>query len=113
MFRVGDKVVYPHHGAGTVVKKESREVLGHDRGINPLDETVVPRGYRTLTHIPRLPEPLARRVVSDLGSLDALVRASQRELESVEGVGTVRAREIREGLRRLQEHNLVDRYLQL
>ena len=40
-------------------------------------------------------------------------RASQRELESVEGVGTVRAREIREGLRRLQEHNLVDRYLQI
>jgi hypothetical protein len=28
-------------------------------------------------------------------------------------VGSVRAREIREGLRRLQEHNLVDRYLQL
>src|SRR5215472_14520255 len=89
------------------------EVLGYDRGLNPLDETVVPRGYRTLTHIPRLPEPLARRVVSDLGSLDAVVRASQRELESVEGVGAVRAREIREGLRRLQEHNLVDRYLQL
>ena len=70
------------------------------------------RGYRTLTHIPRLPEPLVRRVVSNLGSLEAVVRASQRELESVEGVGTVRAREIREGLRRLQEHNLVDRYLQ-
>ena len=31
MFRVGDKVVYPHHGAGTVVKKESREVLGQKR----------------------------------------------------------------------------------
>jgi diadenylate cyclase len=89
------------------------EVLGYDRGVNPLDESVVPRGYRTLTHIPRLPEQLARRVVSDLGSLDAVVRASQRELESVEGVGAVRAREIREGLRRLQEHNLVDRYLQL
>jgi len=28
-------------------------------------------------------------------------------------VGAVRAREIKEGLRRLQEHNLVDRYLQL
>jgi diadenylate cyclase len=89
------------------------EVLGYDRAINPLDQSVVARGYRTLTHIPRLPEPLVRRVVSNLGSLEALVRASQRELESVEGVGTVRAREIREGLRRLQEHNLVDRYLQL
>jgi len=89
------------------------EVLGYERGVNPLDQSVVPRGYRVLTHIPRLPEPLVRRVVGDLGSLDAVVRASQRELESVEGVGSVRAREIREGLRRLQEHNLVDRYLQL
>ncbi len=31
MFKVGDKVVYPHHGAGTVVKKESREILGQKR----------------------------------------------------------------------------------
>jgi len=28
LFKIGDKVVYPHHGAGTVVKKEKREVLG-------------------------------------------------------------------------------------
>src|SRR5581483_2049149 len=89
------------------------EVLGHDRAANPLDLSVTPRGYRVLSHIPRLPEPIVRRVVGDLESLDAVVRASQRELESVEGVGAVRAREIREGLRRLQEHNLVDRYLQL
>ncbi len=31
MFDVGDKVVYPHHGAGTVIKKEQREVLGQTR----------------------------------------------------------------------------------
>ena len=31
MFDVGDKVVYPHHGAGMVVKKEKREVLGQTR----------------------------------------------------------------------------------
>ena len=31
MYQVGDKVVYPHHGAGTVVKKEKREVLGEQR----------------------------------------------------------------------------------
>ena len=31
MFSIGDKVVYPHHGAGTVVKKEQREVLGQKR----------------------------------------------------------------------------------
>ncbi len=31
MFDVGDKVVYPHHGAGTVVRKEVRDVLGQKR----------------------------------------------------------------------------------
>jgi CarD family transcriptional regulator len=31
LYKVGDKVVYPHHGAGTVVKKEVREVLGAKR----------------------------------------------------------------------------------
>ena len=31
MFEVGDKVVYPHHGAGTVVTKEKRIVLGEER----------------------------------------------------------------------------------
>jgi CarD family transcriptional regulator len=31
LYKVGDKVVYPHHGAGTIVKKEQREVLGQKR----------------------------------------------------------------------------------
>ena len=31
LFDIGDKVVYPHHGAGTVVRKEKREVLGEVR----------------------------------------------------------------------------------
>ena len=31
MYKVGDKVVYPHHGAGTVVKREKREILGEKR----------------------------------------------------------------------------------
>ena len=31
MYEVGDKVVYPHHGAGQVVKKEVKTVLGQER----------------------------------------------------------------------------------
>ena len=89
------------------------ELLGYPRDVNPLDHSVAPRGYRILSHIPRLPEPVVRKVVAYLGDLEAIIRASQRDLEAIGGVGTVRAREIREGLRRLQEHNLVDRYLQL
>ena len=88
-------------------------VLGYPASVNPLDHSVSPRGYRVLSHIPRLPDGVVKRVVASLDGLDGIVRASQRELEAVEGVGSVRAREIREGLRRLQEHNLVDRYLQI
>ena len=93
--------------------EELAEVLGYPRTVNPLDYAVTPRGLRVLSQIPRLPENVARRVVGNLESLEAILRASGRELEAVEGVGQARAREIREGLRRLQEHNLVDRYLQL
>jgi diadenylate cyclase len=89
------------------------ELLGYSRDSNPLDVSVAPRGYRVLQQLPRLPESVIRHVVRDFGSLDAIIRASHRDLEAVDGVGSVRAREIREGLRRLQEHNLVDRYLQL
>ena len=89
------------------------EVLGYDRTVNPLDYAVSPRGYRVLSRIPRLPRRVVESVVGDLEGLEAIVRASRQELEEVEGVGPARAREIREGLRRLQEHNLVDRYLQL
>ena len=88
-------------------------VLGYPASVNPLDHSISPRGYRVLSHIPRLPDSVVKRVVSTLPGLEGIVRASQRELEAVDGVGTVRAREIREGLRRLQEHNLMDRYLQL
>lgn len=89
------------------------ELLGYPADVDPTDYGVAPRGYRILSHIPRLPPEIIQKVVVDLDGLDAIVRASNRELEAVSGVGPARAREIREGLRRLQEHNLVDRYLQL
>jgi len=31
VYKVGDKVVYPHHGAGKVLKKEKKEMLGEKR----------------------------------------------------------------------------------
>jgi diadenylate cyclase len=86
--------------------------MGYDRKLNTLDFPVTPRGYRILGKIPRLPDSIVHNLVRDFGRLDELMTATAEELEGVEGVGEVRAKEIREGLRRLQEVNLVDRYLQ-
>src|SRR6476646_10878448 len=88
------------------------ELLGYDRKLNTLDFPVTPRGYRILGRIPRLPESVVQNVVREFGTFDVMLAATGGELEAVEGVGEVRAKEIREGLRRLQEINLVDRYLQ-
>jgi len=88
------------------------ELLGHDRKLNTLDYPVSPRGIRILGRIPRLPKLVVQRIVSEFGGLEELLAATDGELETVDGVGEIRAKDIREGLRRQQEINLVDRYLQ-
>jgi diadenylate cyclase len=88
------------------------ELLGYDRKLNTLDYPVSPRGHRILGRIPRLPKLVVQEIVREFGRLDEMLAATDAELESVEGVGEIRAKDIREGLRRLQEINLVDRYLQ-
>ena len=88
------------------------ELLGYDRKVNTLDYPVSPRGYRILGRIPRLPKLVVTEIVKEFGGLDEMLAASDAELETVQGVGEIRAKDIREGLRRLQEINLVDRYLQ-
>jgi diadenylate cyclase len=88
------------------------ELLGYDRKVNTLDYPVSPRGYRILGRIPRLPRLVVQQIVKEFGGLDEMLAATDAELETVEGVGEIRAKDIREGLRRLQEINLVDRYLQ-
>jgi diadenylate cyclase len=88
------------------------ELLGHDRKLNTLDYPVSPRGIRILGRIPRLPKLVVQRIVGEFGGLEELLAATDGELETVDGVGEIRAKDIREGLRRQQEINLVDRYLQ-
>ena len=88
------------------------ELLGYDRKLNTLDHPVSPRGYRILGRIPRLPKLVIQAIVSEFEGLDEILAATDAELEAVDGVGDMRAKDIRQGLRRLQEINLVDRYLQ-
>src|SRR5437588_658120 len=88
------------------------ELLGYDRKLNTLDYPTSPRGFRILGRIPRLPKLVVQRIVSEFGGLEELLAATDGELETVDGVGEIRAKDIREGLRRQQEINLVDRYLQ-
>ncbi len=88
------------------------ELLGYERKVSTLDFPVSPRGYRVLGRIPRLPKLVVQRIVHEFGGLEEVLAASDEDLEAVEGVGSTRAKDIREGVRRLQETDPVDRYLQ-
>ena len=75
-----------------------------------LDASLSSRGLRILSKIPRLPLLTARSVVKQLGSLQRVLGATIDEIQNVEGVGPQRARTIRDGLSRLAEVSIVERY---
>ena len=75
-----------------------------------LDSPVSPRGYRLLARVPRLPAGIIDRLVDHFGGLQKLLAATIEDLLAVEGVGEARARGIREGLSRLAETSILDRY---
>ena len=75
-----------------------------------LDAGLQPRGFRLLSRIPRLPDAVTQRVIEHFGDLPNIMRASVEELDEVEGVGAGRAKAIREGLSRLAESSILDRY---
>ncbi len=75
-----------------------------------LDMGLSPRGYRLLAKIPRLPPSVMENIVRHFGSLQKILRATVDDLDEVEGVGEARARAIKEGLSRLAETSILDRY---
>ncbi len=86
------------------------ELLGYERKANPHDLHVSARGYRALGRIPRLPRLIGEKVIKHFGSLEEILAATDEELAAVEGVGEDRAADIREGLDRLRESDVFDRY---
>jgi len=88
------------------------ELLGYERKVNTLEHAVTPRGHRVLGLVPRLPKVAVTEIIREFAGLDELLAATDDELSAIEGVGDARAKDIRESLRRQQEINLVDRYLQ-
>ena len=78
---------------------------------DPLDLGVSPRGYRLLSRIPRLPRVVVERLLEQFGDLQQLLSAGVEDLMQVEGVGETRARTVREGLSRLAESSILERYV--
>jgi diadenylate cyclase len=75
-----------------------------------LGQHVTSRGYRLLGQIPRLPAEIADDLIEHFGGLQKLLSASAQDLRRVAGVDPALATSVREGLSRLAESALMERY---
>ena len=87
------------------------QVLGYSGVHDELDRPLSSRGYRILERIPRLPTSVVEKLVKNFKTVQNIMKASEKMLDEVEGVGKARARAIKEGLRHIAESSLVERYM--
>ncbi|MGH8869098.1 MAG: DNA integrity scanning diadenylate cyclase DisA [Actinomycetes bacterium] len=87
------------------------DVIGYSGGPDVLESSVSPRGFRLLAKVPRLPTLVIERLVDHFGVLQKLLAAGVDDLQAVDGVGESRARSVREGLSRLAESSILERYV--
>ena len=87
------------------------KAVGFATSADALEQAVSPRGYRLLAKVPRLPGAVVDRLVEHFGGLQKLLAAGIDDLQVVDGVGETRARSVREGLSRLAESSILERYV--
>ncbi len=84
------------------------KILGYDSFTDYDEMGVYPRGYRILNKIPRMPINIVENLVNGFESFQHIIAASIEDLDNVEGIGEVRARNIKSSLNRMQEQFVFD-----
>ena len=95
------------------LNKESSiaKLLGFDVFDNYDEVGVYTRGYRILSKIPRMPTNIVENLVSSFKSFQHILAADIESLDEVDGIGEVRARTIKQSLKRMQEQFVFDNIL--
>ncbi len=79
------------------------KLLGYETFDNYDEVGVYTRGYRILNKIPRMPSNIVENLILSFKSFQHILSANIESLDEVDGIGEVRARTIKQSLRRMQE----------
>ncbi len=92
------------------LSKESMiaKLLGYENFDNYDEVGVYPRGYRILNKIPRMPSNIVENLVDAYKSFQHILAADIESLDEVDGIGEVRAKTIKQSLKRMQEQFVFD-----
>ena len=83
-------------------------LLGYEDFENYDEVGVYTRGYRVLNKIPRMPSNIVDNLVKSFKSFQHILAADLEQLDAVDGIGEVRARTIKQSLKRMQEQFVFD-----
>ena len=84
------------------------KLLGYENFDNYDEVAVYTKGYRILNKIPRMPSNIVENLVDSFKSFQHILTADTDSLDDVEGIGEVRARTIKQSLRRMQDQFIFD-----
>ena len=79
------------------------KILGYESFENYEELAVYPKGYRILSKVPRMPSSIVEKLVKSFKSFQHILMAEINDLDKVEGIGDVRARTIKQSLKKMQE----------
>ena len=83
-------------------------LLGYEDFDNYDEVGVYTRGYRILSKIPRMPSTIVENLVKSFKSFQHILVADIQRLDEVDGIGEIRARTIKQSLKRMQEQFVFD-----
>ena len=84
--------------------------LGYAPRPGGLDAGVEARGYRLLHRLPRVSDLVIDRIVTRFETVPRILQASVGDLEKAGGMSGARARSLKNGLSRLVEASILERY---
>ena len=99
-----EELSYEDLSKETVIAK----LLGYGNFDNYDEVAVYTKGYRILNKIPRMPSNIVENLVDSFKSFQHILAADIESLDEVDGIGEVRARTIKQSLRRMQEQFVFD-----
>ena len=85
--------------------------LGYESFENFEELAVYPKGYRILNKVPRMPNSIVENLVKSFKSFQHILIAEIDDLVQVDGIGEVRARTIKQTLKKMQEQFAFDNIL--
>ena len=79
------------------------KLLGYETFDNYDEVAVYTKGYRILSKVPRMPSNIVENLILSFKSFQHILDADIESLDEVDGIGEVRARTIKQSLKRMQE----------